>query len=352
MIKELPNCHNNWPGNDFIMAKLIIFFIFFISCSFLRTPETEMKKSIVRKISFWHQFASLPLEKKLLPAMPELIDYITMDNEKEGFPARPVAVSPDRQFMADFVEAINELPDTVRLKMKSKVLAILFVEKLGGSGYTDVVLDEKGQEVSSFIVFDYGILKNVTANSWASWKENSAFSMENNFARLKIAEKKDDNRKNALKFILLHELGHAFSVGEKIHPSWINSPKKDDAPYSFFDLSWFFNQNKKEYQLKNAELLPLLHKIKFYTHSLNDNLKDRIELYEKLSKSDFPSLYGASGYADDFAEAFAIYVFNKILKMPYEVTLISEGRTAKVFKSCFEDKRCPLKEKFIQEYLR
>jgi hypothetical protein len=58
-----------------------------------------------------------------------------------------------------------------------------------------------------------------------TWKENTPFKPSTEFRLSAVIEEESQNtRKNAIQYILLHELAHVISIGGKIHPSWNVEP--------------------------------------------------------------------------------------------------------------------------------
>lgn len=334
------------------MKWLFISLFFTSSCSHTLNLEEKMNTHIVKTSAYWKKYQNLSFEKKMLSAPSEVLEYISLDNEKSGFKERPTRAILDSAFLRDFKAAIDELPLAVKKQMKRYLLAILFVNNLAGSGYAETVVDNTQKDILSFIVFDYGMLKNMSANKWATWKENSPFHTNNKFVSLKIADKNDDNRKNALKFILLHELGHVFAPNWRVHPPVMFSKENSNVDCAFFSLSWKLNDEHNSYQTIYDNIKPYSQKLSFYKNTIDDNKEQRLMLYQQLQKSNFPSLYSVTHFADDFAESFAIYIYTQILKMPYELTLFDDSKIKHRFLSCIQEKRCPEKNRIIRELLR
>ena len=51
-------------------------------------------------------------------------------------------------------------------------------------------------------------------------------------------------------------------------------------------------------------------------------------------------------------ESFVSYVHTVLLKRPLEIRLYRDGRIAKTYRSCWEEKRCAEKRKFLEEFLK
>ncbi|MEK6705202.1 MAG: hypothetical protein AABZ06_05390 [Bdellovibrionota bacterium] len=85
------------------------------------------------------------------------------------------------------------------------------------------------------------MLQKRNANEWATWKEQTPFKKDAGFElEAKIEDNINDNRKSAIQYILLHELGHVISVNEYFHPPWGVYPDslKNIEQYAFFNESW------------------------------------------------------------------------------------------------------------------
>lgn len=114
-------------------------------------PEKHPAKSM----KFWRGSLTMPFEKKLNQRFPpELLDYIRKDNKSNGWPNIPKPVSLEAAFEADLRAAINEIPDDIKTLIISKLLGVFFVSDLGGSGYSESIIDNTGQPVAGFVVLD------------------------------------------------------------------------------------------------------------------------------------------------------------------------------------------------------
>lgn len=79
-----------------------------------------------------------------------------------------------------------------------------------------------------------------------TWKENTPFKDSASY-RLdaRIEADSDDNRKNAIQYILLHELGHALTVGTDIHPPWNIPPQGSPGWREIFVLRFVVEHRSK-----------------------------------------------------------------------------------------------------------
>jgi hypothetical protein len=304
-----------------------------------------------RKLAFWKEALAMPLSERIGAAPPGLVEILALDNIKNGYPERPRLVALTADFLADVRRAMQEIPRAVMRPFDRKLSGIYFVADIGGTGFTDAILDERGSPVAGFVVLDPSVLSKRTANDWATWKENTPFKPQAGYALAATIERAaDDNRKNAIQYILLHELGHVLSIGANVHPRWDVDAKDvgSTSGFGYFSLSWTvagdryasvfdkdFGQRKDVVYYWGAKLAA----------------DQMLPTYEALERTNFPTLYAATHPADDFAEAFASYVHAVVMKRPFEIRILRDGKTIKVFGSCWSEKRCEEKRKILEELL-
>ena len=246
----------------------------------------------------------------------------------------------------------------MRRLLDRKLAGIYFLKDLGGTGFTEYVFDtaagQASKPVAGFTVLDLDVLSGQTANAWAGWKENTPFKPHAGFRlQAEIEAKAQDNRSNAIQYILLHELGHVLSVGESVHPRWDRKPKQTGSitAFPFARLSWGIPKEAERYASVFEKVFPLRKGVTYYFGARLGG--DRMmEAYDQLEATNFPTLYGATNPADDFAESFVSYVHTVMLKRPLEIRLYRDGRLAKTYKSCWEEARCAEKRKILEEILK
>ncbi len=306
----------------------------------------------VRRLAFWTEALKLPVEKRLGPAPPGLVEYLTLDNVVNGFPELPRSAKLSEDFLADVRAAIEELPPAVKRALGKDFAGLYFVDDLGGTGYTDYIHD--GERLAGgYIVLDAAVLAKRRANEWATWKESTPFAPAPPFAlEARIAVPAEDNRKNAIQYILLHELGHVMSIGAKVHPVWTLQPNKvpasDEFPY--FRLSWRVDRDKNRYVSIFDGAFDKRASVVYY---LGAKLRasDMLETYRELEATNFPTLYAATHPADDFAEAFANYVHVVLMKKPFTIEIRERDRIAKIYGACWEEARCRAKRRVLEQLL-
>ncbi len=307
----------------------------------------------VKKLAFWKQALDQPVARRIGPAPPELIDFLRLDTIEQGIPNKPRAPTFTPEFLGEVTAAFDELPQPVKHLLAHKLAGIYFIEDIGGTGFTDVVLDAGGNPVAGFVVLDPSVLLKQTANEWATWKENTPFMAQPAFRLLaEIETVAQNNRKNAIQYILLHELAHVISIGGNIHPSWNVEPR--DVPslsaYPFFQLSWTRSKDGSRYESLFDAAFPQRKDVVYY-FGARLPAGQMLNTYENLERTNFATLYGATRPGDDFAEAFASYVHTVLMKRPFAIRIYRGATEVKVFGSCWNQPRCAGKKRLLEELL-
>ncbi len=168
---------------------------------------------VVNQLGYWKPALDKPLLQRIGPAPAELTDYLKLDNMINGFSERPIPATPSPDFQRDMVNAIAELPEAIKRALNGRLAGIYLVHNLGGSGFTEAISDASGKPAAAYVVLDLDVLAQRNANEWATWKESSPFRAGGDTHLIATIESADnDNRKNAIQYILLHEFGHVLSV--------------------------------------------------------------------------------------------------------------------------------------------
>lgn len=313
------------------------------------------KKSPVRTLDFWAKQLAKPVNERFGPAPQELVDYLEIDNALNGYAEKPRAAKLSPAFLADARGAFEDLLPVLRKVAGPTFAGVYFLEDLGTTGFTDAVREKPGAKpAAAFIVLDAKVLEKHRANAWATWKENTPFKPGGGWTlEAKIEEPENDDRRGAIRYILLHELGHVVAATRDLHPMWDLSPKDlpPDAKYPFFDLSWTIDRAKNTYASKHDATFPLRKSVVYY---LGAKLEARqmAPAYRALDATSFPSLYGATHFGEDFAESFASYVHTRILKRPWRIRILKDGHLDLTYRTCWDDPRCIEKREILENLLK
>lgn len=347
------------------MAKIILVFLLLLaSAGCTSHPETcsdkdkacllrLLKSHKVKSTEFWKKYVAKPFEDRVFLAPRELIEYIDLDNRRHDYPQKPSQAMASEAFIDDVKTALKELPDLVKQRLQSKFLGVYLLSNLGGTGLTDYVLDKDGEPIAAFVILDAGVLKNRKANEWATWKESTPFKDDSSYKiEAQIELKKHDNRKNAIQYILLHELGHVISLNENLHPHWTIDPLKinDTQKYAFFNESWTIDKDTHKYISHfDSTLFPERQRVVYY---FGAQLKayQMLSIYNSLGKTNFPTLYATVGPSDDWAESFVTYVHSVLMKKPFKIEIKRSGQVVKTYSHCWGTGRCKKKEAILSKF--
>jgi hypothetical protein len=189
-----------------------------------------------------------------------------------------------------------------------------------------------------------------SANDWATWKENSPFRSQGAY-RIKatIEPKESDNRKQAIQFILTHEIGHLVGAVNQVHPNWFIGG--DPEEFAFTKISWIKKRDKVISRFDHQ--FPLRKDISYYRFDKSPLSSDRIlDCYRQLEHTDFSSLYAATNMWDDFAETFVIFVHNLLQKKPWKIEITRKNSLAKTYNTSLMTDQGSVKKKFMEDLIR
>jgi hypothetical protein len=298
----------------------------------------------------WTRWRHKELSDRFGPAPYELVRHIGRVNEAAAHAAVPAAAEASDDFLIDVRAAMAELPESVRNPLEVRLLGVYFARGLGCSAVTDVVVHD-AEVVGCVVVLDIDVLAGRKANAWATWKENKPFSASGS-AKLSVVIEVpgQDVRRNALQFILLHELGHVLGTAGQFLPDWWIDPRelKQACDYAFLDFSWQIDAGKQIIPSESCSF-SMRDSLVFYGSALLCE-GDMVEAYEALRTTSFATLYGAGNPYDDFAECFALYVHTVLMGKPYEVE-ISGDKTVVLCDSLSVVARCAEKYTFLEDLL-
>lgn len=310
---------------------------------------SQLQTHPVRSIGYWQQSDQLkPRKINIGPAPPELIEFMHLDNAFQGYSERPVPVSRDSEILREVEAAMATLPRVIRRIAEKRLFYIALVRDLGGgTGYMDVVAGTDGSAAGGFIVLDEGALSR-TANAWASWREGSPFQPGPGWnIEVRIEAPQNDTRVNAIRYILLHELGHI--VDAVLGVTQIGGGNTQNiADNGFYVLSWTHPPPSQTTVLPGDEnrsrfddAWPDRQKLGFYSFDASAfGIADVVPVYQWLNGTNFPTLYAASSSAEDFAESFVNYVHVVLDERPFDIQLRKDGQSQFLAGSCWASPRC------------
>lgn len=303
-----------------------------------------------------------PLPEKVLAATEDVIERLRIINKGYGRDITPRAIPLKHPLVERLKAMLVGLPPAISKLAGKPLLAIYPVQGDFGSGTSVAVMDEDFQWRAAYHAFNLSAFEGRTANQWGAWREASAFRPTKGYAvETTLEHPQDDtgdktvdgNMDSAMQFVFLHELGHVLGQYLGAHDSWRDNyvgPLTSQSP--FFKVSW---QQPEPGKLTTPwrEKYPRLGQLKFYAfEQASLEMSQAPEVYADLARTDFPSLYGASGPLEDFAESVAIYLHTQVLKKPYAVRVYKDGKLVRTYRSCITENHCPAKVQAIKALLK
>lgn len=307
---------------------------------------------VTRTPAFWAKARTQRLAARIGNAPPELVELLKLDVTLNDFPAQPRASIATPEFLADVRAAVEELPANIRDILERRLVGIHFIDDVGGSAFADIV-KWGGPEGAAFIVLDPTQLSGRRANEWATWKERTPFQPDSAWQlTARIADAAGDDRKHAIQYILLHEIGHVLATRGDIHPRW-DRPTGEELRHGVFPfhaLSWRWDEQRKAHLTKFDDAYADRPKVRYY-FGANLPRSGMLAAYEWLESTNLPSLYAATHPGDDFAESFVSYVHTELMGRPWDITLSSGDKVVKVIRSCWREPRCAEKRAVLENIL-
>lgn len=296
----------------------------------------------------WLALYAQPLQARTTPPTADLHDFLS-DYARSQDLANPVTIDTHAEWQAMLAQALASLPDSLLNILGKSVLGIFFARGIGASGLTDMVaLGDGSTNIGFVVVIDSDAFQHASANHWASWKEQSAFAAHPGVQiDVKIAEPANDQRLQALRFLLLHEFGHVLATMTDICPKEWTFPLPKLAGH-FSKLSW---QTTGDKLIRPEQNFPHREKISFYRQPAI-HASQAIDIYRDLARTAFPTLYASMDVQEDFAECFATYVHTQLLGQPYTVQLSVDNQLVLTSDDFWASPRASEKRRYMHNLLQ
>ncbi len=313
----------------------------------------ESENHEILKTSYWKlNWQIKPLSQRIQKAPAPLVDYLKIQNKLYNYTEVPSSIAPTKEL----IDAVQMIESTLPLKIKKllqqNLIGFFAVKDLGSSGFTEVVFDQHKKIKYAFIALDMNLLLKRKANEWATWRENSFFKP--NFSKnavtltMKIENENNNNITHAIKYLLLHEIGHVLGITTKQHMSWFSSTPNNN--YTFQKLSWKMVNAKM--QSKYYDIFPERTYIKAYSFEKSKLTNKQIPvIYNKIKQTNYPTLYAAHSIFEDFAESFSIYIHAVVNKKPWKITIEKPHKSKQIFRLCWDKPRCKSKREFFDKWI-
>ncbi|CAG4995538.1 hypothetical protein DYBT9275_01662 [Dyadobacter sp. CECT 9275] len=197
--------------------------------------------------------------------------------------------------------------------LKQHLQSISFMDNMPNTALTSPVDSVDGSKMFN-ITFRASLLDE-NISQWATWKENTCFIQETDSSyKVRVEAGKLDG----IIYVLLHEATHIIDVVTNITPHQ-NEPNAAVKSTAFTKDIW---------RLMNLPSDP-------YINSLLEQTRFRSgkpvpislapDVYSRLSKTPFPSLYAMTAWSEDIAELATIYHLTTKLNQPFYIVVIKNN---------------------------
>lgn len=252
------------------------------------------------------------------------LDFVKSYNRLDEFEANPkIPSGQELQEFRDIFQSIYKTqPDIINKILNWTLYGIYLCHGCGGTGLTGFVY--KGlQPVGGFVVLNTEWLQS-SANEWITKKEATVFQIPRSWnLEIKIEDRENNNRENAVRYILLHELGHIISVVERQLPDYREEYR--DYTHSEFARGLWITDTKSIFDSRVFKRRPQVH---FYGKSKLKLDSDWNDIYPILqNRTPFPTLYSAISLDDHFAESFVSYCHVVLEGKPWSLQISKNGKS-------------------------
>lgn len=339
-----------------VVTCLMVAAVFLLTAGRCQAADQEALRAVLdthpaRAAATWQNLAGKPIRERILPAPAVLIDYLIADNQYQGYTDRPRPAVIDPVFLEDIAGAVEGIAPAARRHIRDHVVAIFLARDLGSTAYGELLRDF-GANKMGFIVLDVDAL-NRRANDWITWRERSPFAGSGPTQLIAgIAGPAGDTRAAAIRYILLHEIGHIVGVAKKAHSSWFDGG--DPKDFGFSAISWVAAADGKGKDSRFDAAFTQRRRITYYRfEDALLNAAQMVEIYKQLTVTDFVSLYAATNMYEDFAETYAMYVHVVLQGQSWTVDVQDQNgaRVLQLVNPILET-RCRAKKQYLDQWFR
>ncbi|MFD1141098.1 hypothetical protein ACFQ4C_08260 [Larkinella insperata] len=272
-----------------LLASLLLFFTAFSSAQPLYSSDQNNLSQRIRVapesvFNMFREAGMKPVNRTLTPAQKEKVS-----------------------------QAFALLPPLHQRILQQHLHSISFMDNMPNTALTSPV-DSAGVPKQFNITFRAGLLDE-TISEWATWKENTCFKPVD---KAGYQVRVEGGNLDAIIYVLLHEATHVVDAVREVTPNFAdkNSAVK---PTPFTKGIWRLANVPEDRYIDS-----LLEKTRFRSgQPMAISLAP--EVYQKLSKTPFPSLYGMAAWSEDLAELETIYHLTNRLNQPFYVVVTKDG---------------------------
>ncbi|TGD77703.1 hypothetical protein EU557_22950 [Hymenobacter wooponensis] len=206
-------------------------------------------------------------------------------------------------------KAFAQLPPLHQRILKHHLQSISFMDNMPNTALTSAV--DTGGATQMFNITFRASLLNENISQWATWKENTCFRPE---ADSGYSVRVEGGTMDAIVYVLLHEATHVVDAVRNLtpHPAQANAV----VPPTPFTQDIWRSMNRPTESYVDS----LLDKTRFRSGNPLP-IRRAPEVYARLAKTPFPSLYAMAAWSEDIAELVTIYHLTAKMKQPFYIVV-------------------------------
>lgn len=216
--------------------------------------------------------------------------------------------------------------------LKQHLQSISFMDNMPNTALTSPV--DTGGAAKMFNITFRASLLNENISQWATWKENSCFKQDADSA---YSVRVEGGNLDAIIYVLMHEATHIVDAVQDINPHPAHAT--DVVPSTPFTKGIWLRMNVPA----EPYIDTLLEQTRFRSGK-QVPISQAPEVYARLAKTPFPSLYAMAAWFEDVAELTTIYHLTTKMNQPFYIVVTKND----VEQTRFE----PMKNVLVKERLR
>ena len=300
------------------MKKIIQLFLIFLLISALCPAYTldEILKYPAKHTSYYVGSFSPVLMEKVREFSGNAEEYLETIDNFDGYENHQLT----EEETALFEECYAWLPEKLQQTVSENVYAIYFVDGMWYGALTDIIYDENRRPYCNMFFnaesFYYSL------DDWLTYRDNTIFKDTDDDNHV-VVETGDEL--TAFMQLMIHESTHVYDFINKITPYQNIEIASVDNSNLFYSVWKKKNEPQKKYLNKKFV------KTAFYEYGTKIPIKNGKEIIDYLGTTPFCTMYAATNWMDDFAEAVTFYYLSKKFGMDYKVTYIKNGKVNAVY---------------------
>ena len=297
-------------------STLLLSALFLITAFCSALTKEEFQKLPYKQTSWYGGTFSSELLEKIRTFEGNPSEFLKELDNYDGYQNHKLTEEEKKLFL----EYFSYLPQKLQQAVTENVYAIYFVDGMWYGALTDIIFDENGKAWCTMFLnpdtFHYSL------DDWLTYRDNSVFK---NVDKKNKMEVKTGDTHTAFLHLFLHESVHVYDYINHITPYYNEAMKTQSADNLFYSVWQNMNEPLKKYQNKKFE------KAAFYEYGTKIPIKNGKEIIDYLAKTPFCTLYAATNWMDDFAEAVTFYYLQKRFGNNYELTYIKDEKVNAVY---------------------